>query len=321
MSLFFKRAYVISKKYTGLVDLDLYPVRYLAENSGFLRGYTVCEVMEGLKEGVFREENHLNRLINSMIGINISFPKNFSGDELKKTIKRGIKEIISSNDITVPYLVKIYATGGVSDDGFFPDYDGGTIIWIFISRFVRKSQRSLILLAVNHIREMPAIKTTNYAFAVSVLGGGPYDDILYCDGEFVFETSTANIFFIKPCLGGILVKTPPVEQVLRGVSRGVVIELLKNDAKYNFRVEEKPVAVDELSSFFGVFVTSTTRFVTPVKRIIFKNSVPSCLYEPPVSGSAAAGAIINHLRIRFEQYRDIWYALARAVDKQTGQSI
>lgn len=308
MNLFTRHAYFISENNLGLIDLDNYPIRCLAEDLGFLRGYAVCDVMEGFGRAIFHEQDHLNRLIRGMIDLSISFPRKFSGFQLKDSISRGVREIVSSDNIDFPYLVKIYVTAGGSDDGFLPK-DDLTNIWIFISRFIgRSGYPPLTLSAVNHKREMPSVKTTSYAFASSTLRTEfYYDDILYCDEEFVLETSTANIFFIKPVIRGtVLVKTPPAYKVLKGITRSIVMDLLKYDMKYSFKVEEGPVAVDELSSFCGSFLTSTTRFVAPVKQIFFRDNV-SKLYD-----SAAMTAVINEIRRRFVQYRDICYAITRS---------
>jgi len=83
----------------------------------------------------------------------------------------------------------------------------------------------------------------------------------------VSEGSRSNVFFIRHDL----IRTPPGDQVLKGITRNKVIQLCR---KLNIKLIEDPISIDELNKFEAVFLTGTSPKVLPVRRI------GSMIYNP-----------------------------------------
>jgi len=89
-----------------------------------------------------------------------------------------------------------------------------------------------------------------------------YDEILLID-EFgnVAEGPTTNVFMVD---GEGVLRTPPVERVLLGVTRSSILEIAQYDG---FEVREVAIRPDELLAAAEVFLTGTTAGVLPVESI------------------------------------------------------
>jgi branched-chain amino acid aminotransferase len=88
-----------------------------------------------------------------------------------------------------------------------------------------------------------------------------YDEALMLDTQgCVAEASGENIFLVRD---GVL-RTPPLYNVLDGITRATVIELAK-DAGLPF--EERAIARDELYVADELFLTGTAAEVTPIREV------------------------------------------------------
>jgi len=89
-----------------------------------------------------------------------------------------------------------------------------------------------------------------------------YDEIVLVDEDgFVAETPTANLFWVER--GGVL-RTPPAERVLLGVTRQSILEIAKHDG---IDAAEARIRPEELARQAEVFLTGTTAGVLPVESI------------------------------------------------------
>ncbi|KAL2894931.1 Branched-chain-amino-acid aminotransferase 2 chloroplastic [Bienertia sinuspersici] len=91
-----------------------------------------------------------------------------------------------------------------------------------------------------------------------------FSDVLYLDsvhGKYIEEVSSCNIFMVKENI----ISTPPVKgTILPGVTRKSIIEIARD---LGYRVEERPIAVEELLEADEVFGTGTAVVVAPVGSI------------------------------------------------------
>lgn len=85
-------------------------------------------------------------------------------------------------------------------------------------------------------------------------------EILYIHEDRVFETSKANIFFIK----GDTVVTAPDDLVLKGVTRKKTLELCE---QFDIPVEKRQVYVEELDTFDAAFLSGTSIHLLPIQQI------------------------------------------------------
>ena len=87
-----------------------------------------------------------------------------------------------------------------------------------------------------------------------------YEVILVDRNEQITEGSRSNIFFIKK--GEVY--TSPLHQVLPGVTRSKIIEILKEN---NISVHEVPIPASEIASFDAAFISGTSPKVLPISSV------------------------------------------------------
>lgn len=91
---------------------------------------------------------------------------------------------------------------------------------------------------------------------------GSDEAILHNANGNVTEASAANVFLVKD--GTVI--TPPLEQqLLPGITRMMLLDILSRHTE--IPVEERPVTLQELRKADEVWLTSSTKGVTPVTRI------------------------------------------------------
>lgn len=121
--------------------------------------------------------------------------------------------------------------------------------------------RGIKVLPFEFVRDLPELKSTNYLhmirLAAEMKSQGAADLLYYKDGE-VSELTRSNFFIFK---GDTLITTD--KNILHGITRRVVLEL----AEKNFKVEVRPLLVEELEEADEAFTTSTTKWVMPVVQI------------------------------------------------------
>ena len=87
-----------------------------------------------------------------------------------------------------------------------------------------------------------------------------YEVILVDRNGQITEGSRSNIFFIKN--GEVF--TSPLHQVLPGVTRGKIIEILQSE---NVPVHEEPIMASQIGSFDAAFISGTSPKVLPIASI------------------------------------------------------
>jgi branched-chain amino acid aminotransferase len=88
-----------------------------------------------------------------------------------------------------------------------------------------------------------------------------YDEAILLDTSgFVSEASGENVFIVRD---GVL-KTPPVETVLEGITRASILELARDKG---IPTQEATITRDELYIADEVFMTGTAAELTPVREI------------------------------------------------------
>jgi branched-chain amino acid aminotransferase len=87
-----------------------------------------------------------------------------------------------------------------------------------------------------------------------------YEAILVDREGFVTEGSKSNIFLVK---AGCVFTSPP-EAVLPGVTRGIIIELLK---ELHIDLREEKVSYKDIEGFDALFITGTSPKVLPIRKV------------------------------------------------------
>jgi branched-chain amino acid aminotransferase len=252
---------------------------------GFSRGVAVYELTRVYGGVPFRLEDHLERLMQGADILGISCP--LPPQEITGVVKR----VITANRYAQS-IVKFYLTAGESGHaaGFgFSANRNFTPHLMIIEEEVRSLHPEapkglelyrcgLNLKRVSFSREIPAIKSTNYASGFSVsreMAGSDCDEILltHRDG-YVTETPTANFF----CVIDDTLCTPK-RGMLYGITRKTLLELA---ADTGIDVKECDLTQEDIRRATEAFVTGSFVEMVPVRKIddaIFATTVEGPVYK------------------------------------------
>lgn len=220
------------------------------------RGYGIFDFMKTVDHMPVFYEEHLDRFLQSAGQLRLD-----AGMD-KEGLYTIIKKLIEVNNISLSGI-KLTLTGGYSPDGYTLSKPNLIItqnpIQLPLPDVYEKGIR---LVSYPHVRQMPDVKTIDYLMAIWLQ---PYiqernaDDVLYQRDGFVSECPRSN-FFIVTKEGTIVT---PAEHILKGVIRGKVLEM----AVSRFKVEERPVHLDDVFAAQEAFITSTTKHALPVVEL------------------------------------------------------
>ncbi|MCD6493185.1 MAG: branched-chain-amino-acid transaminase [Archaeoglobaceae archaeon] len=233
---------------------------------GFLYGDGVFEGIRAYNGRVFKLKEHLDRLYDSAKAIDLKIP--VSKDEFADIIL----ETLRVNKLRDAYIRPI-VTRGVGDLGLDPrKCEKPTIIVItreWGKLYGDLYEKGLVAVTVTTRRNAidalpPNIKSLNYLnnilakIEANAKGG---DEAIFLDHNgYVSEGSGDNIFVVKN--GAI--STPPVINNLRGITRAVVVEIIK---KLKIPFEETNIGLYDLYTADELFVTGTAAEIAPIVKI------------------------------------------------------
>lgn len=247
---------------------------------GFLRGYAVFDLLRTIGGEPFLLAEHLRRLRASAALLGLTVPMS------DREISEAIADLLSCNE-HAEAAVRLVLSGGESSDGMA--FNPSTPTFVIMTHELHEPPASLyteggVLVTRRHRREVPQAKTTNYVTMLrhkSEAADAGAMDLLYHDGEKVFEAASASVYFIKD---GVIMA--PDSDVLWGTIGSYVLDLARPD----YEVAETTVSLAAAFDADEVFLTSTTRGVVPIVRID----------ESPI-GSGRPGPIVADLMRRFRE--------------------
>ena len=225
---------------------------------GLLRGYAVFDLLRTVSGRPFLLAEHLRRLRASAAHLGLDVPATDS------EIAAAIDELLRLNG-HAEATVRLVLTGGVSPDGMA--FDPATPTFFILTHDLHEPPAAVhdaggALLTRLHTRELPRAKTTNYITMLQAkprLAEAGALDLLYHDGQHVFEAASASVYFVH----GTTILAPLAEDVLWGTVGSLVLDL----AGDRYTIEQRDVSLDEALTADEVFLTSTTRGVVPIVRI------------------------------------------------------
>jgi len=242
------------------LDGQFFPAREAkisALDLSVLRGYGVMDYLRTYQGEPFHLEAHLMRFKNSAEEIGLTLPKSIGemSEIVIELIERGSFPESS---------VKVVLTGGVSADQYLPVDNPSffAVVYPFEPFPPEYFSQGIKILTECYARPFPIAKSIHYLPAIVAVKkaekAGAVDVLFHDERGYLLETGTANFFAVKD--GTILT---PKDSILIGVTRQVVLEL----AKSRFHVEERPIHLEEIPTFDGVFLTSSNKEVMPVSQI------------------------------------------------------
>lgn len=225
------------------------------DDRGYLYGDAVFETML-MKEGlILFFKDHMKRLSLSAKALGMNIKKEEVEEAIKKEIKRRKKR---------EGVIRVSVSRGVG--GFYRFKKTTPVVTI---REWEKEKESIKVITSSIRRGVealdPQVKSSNFlpnilSYIEAREKGA--DDALFLNSKGVVqELTTSNIFIVKD---GILLTPPPFVGVLAGITRGVVINIAKEEG---ILVKEIPFTRYYLYICDEAFCTNSVRGVLPIEEI------------------------------------------------------
>lgn len=219
------------------------------------RGYGLFDFFKTINNKPVFLDDHLNRFYYSATQLFLPVPYN------RNELKDILYQLINRNKLC-DSGIRITLTGGNSEDGYSIGKPNLIIVQkpLNIPSVISNTPYKLM----THVfkRSLPDVKSIDYLMAVWLqkkCRKENYDDILYTYDDHLLECPRSNIFIVDK--NNTLLT--PQNNILKGITRNRLI----NIARRSFKVEERPVTINELSEAKEVFITSTTKMILPVSQV------------------------------------------------------
>ena len=228
---------------------------FKSNDLAILRGYGMFDYFRTYNGVPFRWDDYWQRFENSAKLLKLPLPLN---QEEAAEILADLHALSGEPEVAFRFVL----TGGYAPDSVH------VVKRNFLIRTEALPQdnpagllKGIKVLPYQYVRDLPEIKTTNYVHMVLMADEmkeqGASDLLFYKDGE-ISELTRSNFFIFK---GDTLITSDT--NILRGISRKVVLEL----AKEHFKIEVRPLLYSELATADEAFTTSSTKWVMPIVQI------------------------------------------------------
>lgn len=253
---------------------------------GFLFADGVYEVIPTYSSTPFRLAEHLQRLNYSLQQLSIKNP--YSNHQWQNIIT----ELIALND-GGHLSIYLQVTRGMSNqrDHLLESHIVPTVLVM----------TSPLVLNTKHIKTATATLLDDIRWqhcdikSIALLGNillrnkaaelGHDEAILHRDG-FITEGSTSNVFIVS---NGELFTPPKNQYILGGITRDLIIEIAEEN---NFFVHQKAVTTAQLFNADEVWISSSTREISPIVAI-----------DGKMVGSGTPGPIAVELFKKFQAFK------------------
>jgi len=255
----------------------------------FQRGVGVFEAIRVYDGKPFGLRAHLERFAESVKAAGIAADK-IDISQVEQIIRDGL----AREDCPKNCSAKPYATGGDinSPKGHFPNPRLLIMFEPVAAAQTEDERKNGVALVPNRMyRPTPLVKSINYLFGLMPIGksDGSFFESVYVspEGEFA-EGMTSNFYLVK----GNKIITAPVGKVLKGVTRGIILTLAKENG---FEVEERCPLETELQQADEAFATGSIKEVLAVVRV-----------GDQIIGDGKPGAVTGKLQQLFTENRSRW---------------
>jgi branched-chain amino acid aminotransferase len=234
---------------------------------GLLYGDGVFEGIRAYDGLIFKCKEHIDRLYQSATAIMLDIP--MKKEEMTDAVKKTLRE----NGMKDAYI-RLVVTRGIGDLGLDPRKCTKPTVFIITDKiklypqeFYEKGLEIVTISTQRNIHESvnPQIKSLNYLnnilAKVEAINAGVEEAVMLNSEGYVSECTGDNIFIVKD---GVLM-TPPIHSgVLRGVTRGAVIDIahLKE-----IPIHEEVLTRYDLFNADEMFLTGTAAEIIPVVKL------------------------------------------------------
>lgn len=223
---------------------------------GFLFGDGVYEVIPAYKGRLFRLEDHITRLNNSLDGIRLPLPHSVADWEAI------FRPLLADDRDQYIYLQVTRGYAPKRDHGF-PEQIVPTVFAMSadIKPFAGRVDGIKAITLDDTRWQLCNIKAItllgNILLRQEALDQGCAEAILVRNG-YVVEGAASNLFAV---LDGELITPPKSHEILPGITRDVILELA---AANNIPYQEDIIALEALHNASEIWVASSTREIVPV---------------------------------------------------------
>jgi len=275
---------VDSKVYLNGEYLPLSEAKVSVLDRGFLFGDGVYEVIPAYFGRLFRMQDHLDRLQDSLTKIRLQLPYDF---------EQWMEILSPLLDKSKNQYIYLQITRGVAAkrDHAFPKNPIPTVFAMCsdIKPFAGVEAGVKALTMEDSRWEMCNVKATtllaNVLLRQQAVEQGCAEAILHRNG-YVTEGAASNLFAV---IDGILMTPEKTAEILPGITRKVIIELAQAN---DFELSEEVISLEALQAASEIWITSSTREIIPVIE----------LDKKPV-GDGIPGPIFNTMNKLFQQYK------------------
>jgi D-alanine transaminase len=224
---------------------------------GFLFGDGIYEVIPAYRGQLFRFQEHMERLENSLSNIRLINPH--SREQWLKILT----ELLSPSGDQYIYL---QVTRGVAPkrDHAFPEKTEPTVFAMCSNIVPFEGLNSGVkAISLDDSRwEMCHVKATtllaNILLRQQAVEQGCAEAVLVNKDGYVTEGAASNIFAV---IDGVLITPPKSCEILPGITRDVILEIAQ---KNNIPYREEVISLESLKSASEIWLTSSTREIIPV---------------------------------------------------------
>lgn len=233
---------------------------------GFLFGDGVYEVIPAYAGSLFRLEDHINRLNNSLAGIRL--PLNYSVSDWKSILQPLLEIDSLEPKNSADQYIYLQITRGYAPkrDHGFPEQTIPTIFAMCskILPFPEK-YKGIKAITLDDIRwQLCNIKAItllgNILLRQQALDNACAEAILVKNG-YVIEGAASNVFAV---IDGELITPPKSNEILPGITREIIMQLANAN---DIPCREDIIAVEGLQSASEIWVASSTREILPVVEL------------------------------------------------------
>ncbi len=232
------------------------------EDRGLQFSDSVYEVIKVINKKIFDFDFHMRRLKYSSGELNFNYKIN------KKLLKSIFEKLVIKNKLSNG-IIYLQITRGIQprEHSYKKNLKPNVIIYTAKKKynFPDKNFKGYKAITYPDIRwGRPDIKSTsllaNVIAASEANKKGAYEAILV-RGKKITEAAHSNVWIVK---GDKIITHPANKEILKGVTRTVLIKLIKS---LGLKLIEKEFSKNELLQSDEVFITSSGSLVTPIIQI------------------------------------------------------
>ena len=230
-----------------LLEIDQFDDSFLAD-TGYI--YEVFRVMHGIPLFI---EDHLARLFSSVALTGNRL--HFTGDDIQLQVTL----LIRANNLATGNMKIVYIQPGSLHKGLFQ-------LYITPHQYpdIRQYLNGVSVVSLEAVRLNPNAKVMDTMLRQQANQVkeemSAYETLLVDQFGYVTEGSRSNVFFVSDKL----VLTPPVKDVLPGITRKHVIKCCCTEG---IEIVEKPIDLTDTVQFRAAFLSGTSRRVLPINNI------------------------------------------------------